>query len=315
MDGMLLSGDYISGGKAAARLGTSRTAVFKHMNCLRKQGYDIESRRGKGYRIVPRFDGLLPLEVRMKLRSSLFGGTVITLPSTGSSQEYLRKLAEEGADAGTIVVALCQNAGKGRMGRQWFSPEGGLWLSLLLRPNIPLREIHKLPLLFGVSVSSALDRFGVETRLKWPNDLLVGGKKICGILMEISAQPERVEYVLVGIGVNANFHVQELPQDLRSSSASILDLLGKCVDRAELLSSILEKSEALYAEAERSGFAEVINAWRSRSCTLGHRVLLQLPKGTVSGTARELNEDGSLLVDSEGGPVSIYAGDLTLLTS
>lgn len=310
---MLLSGDYVSGGEAASRLGISRTAVFKRVNRLREEGYVIDSRHGKGYRLMPRFDGLLPLEVRLKARSRLFGGNMITLPAAGSSQDHLRKLAGEGAPPGTVVIALHQSAGKGRMGRRWFSPQGGLWFSLLLRPQFPLGEIYKLTLLFGVSVSSALQQFGVETGLKWPNDVMAGGRKICGILTEVSAQPERVEYVLVGIGVNANFHVWELPEDLRSSSTSVLEVIGKKVDRAELLGRILEQSEALYAGAERDGFTAVMDAWRSRSCTLGRRVLVRLPRGIVSGTALALNGDGSLLVEGEGGRVSVYAGDLTLL--
>ena len=312
LDDMLVQGP-VSGQEIASRLGISRTAVFKHIDCLRRQGYVIESRKGKGYRLLPRFDGLLPLEVLSRTGSRIFGCQAITLASASSTQDCLRTLASEGAPHGTVVIAMEQSAGKGRIGRRWFSPRGGLWFSLLLRPRIPLRDICALPLLFGVSVSSALEPL-LETSLKWPNDVLCcGGKKICGILTEVSAEPERLDYALVGIGVNSNFSTNDLPEDVRSRSASTLDVLGKKIDRAELLDRILLLSEELYKEAESRGFAGIIERWRSRSCMLGHEVTISSLNQTIAGRAVDINADGSLLVETEEGKVSVYCGDATVI--
>ena len=303
----------MSGQEAAERLGVSRTAVFKRISILRKQGYVIESAVGKGYKLSPRFDGLLPLEIRSKNKSKVFGREVVTKESVDSTQNCLRGLAEKGAPEGTVVVALEQTAGKGRMERRWSSPRGGLWFSLLLRPRIPLGEIYKLTLLFGASVSLALEPFNIKSLIKWPNDLLFEDKKLCGILTETSAEPERLTYVLVGIGVNANFSVRQLPEELRERSTSTYDILGKNIDRAELLGRILEKSEELYSEAGKSGFAPIIESWRRRSCTLGRKVMVKSIKETLKGLAVDLNDDGSLLLETGKKRVSVYSGDVTFL--
>jgi BirA family biotin operon repressor/biotin-[acetyl-CoA-carboxylase] ligase len=310
IDDLLIEGTFISGEEIARKVGVSRTAVFKHIRLLRRDGYSIESVRGKGYRLLPRFDGLLPLEVRVKARSTTFGKNLITLRCVDSTQDYGRKVANAGAPEGTVVVALEQKAGKGRMRRTWSSPRGGLWFTLLLRPSIPMRELYKLTLLFGVSVARALESYGLKPYLKWPNDVLVDGKKICGILLEISGEPDRVDYVLVGIGLNVNFSSRDLPDDIHSSSTSIYDALNRRVDRADLLCRILEDSEHLYLSAIKEGFQNVINAWRLMSCTIGRTVTVQSFGTSISGRAVDIDDDGSLIVKTKEGLKKIYSGDV-----
>jgi BirA family biotin operon repressor/biotin-[acetyl-CoA-carboxylase] ligase len=310
IDDLLIEGTFISGEEIARKVGVSRTAVFKHIRLLRRDGYSIESVRGKGYRLLPRFDGLLPLEVRVKARSTTFGKELITLRCVDSTQDYGRKVANAGAPEGTVVVALEQKAGKGRMRRTWSSPRGGLWFTLLLRPSIPMSELYKLTLLFGVSVARALDSYGLKPYLKWPNDVLVDGKKICGILLEISGEPDRVDYVLVGIGLNVNFSSRDLPDDIHSSSTSIYDALNRRVDRADLLCRILEDSEHLYLSAIKEGFQNVINAWRLMSCTIGRTVTVQSFGTSISGRAVDIDDDGSLIVKTKEGLKKVYSGDV-----
>lgn len=310
IDDLLIEGTFVSGEEIARKVGVSRTAVFKHIRLLRRDGYSIESVRGKGYRLLPRFDGLLPLEVRVKARSTTFGKDLITLKCVDSTQDYGRKVANAGAPEGTVVVALEQKAGKGRMRRTWSSPRGGLWFTLLLRPSVPMRELYKLTLLFGVSVARALESYGLKPYLKWPNDVLVDGKKICGILLEISGEPDRVDYVLVGIGLNVNFSSRDLPDDIHSSSTSIYDALNRRVDRADLLCRILEDSEHLYLSAIKEGFQKVINAWRSMSCTIGRTVTVQSFGTSISGRAVDIDDDGSLIVKTKEGLKKIYSGDV-----
>jgi len=310
IDDLLIEGTFVSGEEIAHKVGVSRTAVFKHIRLLRRDGYSIESVQGKGYRLLPRFDGLLPLEVRAKARSATFGNDIITLGCVDSTQDYGRKMANMDAPEGAVVVALEQKQGKGRMRRTWSSPRGGLWFTLLLRPSISMRELYKLSLLFGVSVARALESYGLKPYLKWPNDVLVNGKKICGILLEISGEPDRVEYVLVGIGLNVNFSSRNLPDNIRSSSTSIYDALNRQVDRADLLCRILEDSEHLYLSAAKKGFQKVINAWRSMSCTIGQTVTVQSFRTSISGRAVDIDEDGSLIIETKKGLKRVYSGDV-----
>jgi len=307
---LLIKGEF-SGQSAASMLGISRTAVFKHIQRLRGDGYCIEA-GPSGYRLVPRFDGLLPLEIRSKLQTERFGRDVFTLEQTDSTQNYARAIAEGGAAEGTIVVALEQGVGKGRMGRAWASPKGGLWFSVLLRPSIAVAELHKLSLLFGVAVAEGLGAMGLDARLKWPNDVLIGGKKVCGILLETSAESDRVSHVIAGIGINANFSSRTLSAFFSSRSATILDLLGRRIDRAGLLADVLLSAERLYYGASNDGFSRVLDQWRSLSCTIGNQVAVSLFGRSVTGLAVGVSDDGSLMVQTEGGIEKIYAGDVTL---
>lgn len=301
----------MSGSRLAKEASISRTAIFKQVQTLRARGYRIESHRAKGYRLVPRFDGLLPLEVAMKTRSNTFGREVTTLEKVDSTQNALRRIAEEGGVEGSIVIALEQTQGKGRLGREWLSPRGGLWFSLLLRPNLPPTELHKLTLLFGLAVGISLEGLGLEPWLRWPNDVLLGGRKVCGILMEVSAQPERIDYVLVGIGVNANFSIPLLGRGLAPRSATLMDALGRKVDRAALLSSILEASEGLYSKATSEGFGDVIEAWKARSCTIGKKVTVNTLSGTLQGIAQDLDPNGFLVVrQPDGRLTTVQSGDV-----
>lgn len=296
----------------AKKAGISRTAVFKRVRAMRAAGYVIEASKGRGYRLVPRFDGLLPLEIRMRSRSKHFGASIVVMDCVDSTQNHLRNLALSGAPEGTVVVALEQTSGKGRMGRSWSSPRGGLWFSLLLRPSLQLRDLPKLTLLFGVVVAEAVEDLGVKTCLKWPNDLLAGGKKMCGILMETSAEPDRVEYVLVGVGINANFPITSLPEEVRSKSTTLSEALGKKVDRCGLIARILELSEGLYREAQVEGFDNILNSWRSRSCTTGRNVTVISFGNVLKGTDIGIDEEGSLLLETESGLVRVHSGDVIL---
>lgn len=263
--------------------------------------------------MVPRFDGLLPLEVMTRLSSRVFGSEVFTLEKVDSTQNSLRRIAEGGEREGTIVIAMEQTHGKGRLGREWLSPKGGLWFSLLLRPKLPPTELHKLTLLFGLAVAKSFERLGLDPHLRWPNDVLIGGSKVCGILMEVSAEPERINYVLVGIGVNANFSAPLLGGDLSERSATLMDALGRKVDRTLLLASILGESERLYDEAISGGFEVIIREWKERSCTIGSRVTVTSSGKPLKGVAEDLDQNGFLAVKlADGSLISVSSGDVQI---
>ena len=313
----IISMSFISGEQAAKADGISRVAIFKHVSRLRREGYKIESAMGRGYLLVPRFDGLLPMEIKARIGSDknkhLFGGEVITLDCTDSTQKCLRGLAEGGAKEGTVVISQEQGEGRGRMGRGWSSPRGGLWFSILLRPSIPVEDLHKLSLLFGLAVSLALDRLGFQTVLKWPNDVLAEGRKICGVLTEASIEPDNVDYVIVGIGVNVNFSSDSLPNGIRAGAISTFDITGKKADRAELLCSILRESERLYIEASKTGFEAIIDGWKKRLNTIGRMVSVASPAGNYYGRAVSIDSNGFLVVETEKGKICVSSGDVAIL--
>lgn len=307
----MAEGKFFSGSAAASQTGVSRAAVSKQIARLRAKGYNIESVRGRGYLLVPRFDGLLPLEILARLRTRVLGRNPVLLDAVDSTQNFLRGLAEKGAAEGTLVVALEQRSGKGRASRHWSSPPGGLWFSLLLRPSLPMRQVSLLTLMFGVAVARSLMLQGIPASLKWPNDVLVRGRKICGILLEASSDPERVEYVTAGIGLNVNFSTADLPEGIRESAVSTLDILGRRLDRAELLSTILMNAEAMY-ERLPSSIGEILEGWRLFSSTLGSPVKISSYGRVVEGRALDIAEDGALLVETEGGVERVYSGDVTV---
>ncbi|MEM2525204.1 MAG: biotin--[acetyl-CoA-carboxylase] ligase [Candidatus Methanomethylicaceae archaeon] len=303
---------FISGEEIAKKLNISRVAVHKYIQKLRSQGYVIEGVCGKGYRLIPRPDGLLPLELKIRLNTKIFGKEIITLETIDSTQNFIKKLAEEGAPEGTLVIALEQKSGKGRMNRQWHSPKGGLWFSILLRPPFLPKEMYKLTLLFGVAVAKSLKIYGLEPYLKWPNDVLINNKKICGILLEGSTEADRIEYIAVGIGINANFLVDSLPEDVRKNATSIFEILNKKIDRAELLCEILKNSESLYLYAIKNGFSHIISLWKSLSL-FDKMVEIRLFNESIRGIAIDIDEDGALILNENGKIRKIYSGDVIFI--
>ncbi|WP_150273585.1 biotin--[acetyl-CoA-carboxylase] ligase [Paenibacillus tepidiphilus] len=233
-----------------------------------------------------------------------------------STQEEARKLAECDAPEGTTVMAEEQTGGRGRMGRKWHSPAGkGIWMSIVLRPELPLAATPQLTLLAGVAVCTAIRReTGVEAGIKWPNDLLAGGRKICGILVESALREGGLHYAIAGIGISANLAVDDYPEELRSVATSLLIESGKQVDRTRLAEAVLAELEAWYRLYLREGFAPVREAWQSLSVTLGRRILCGTPENRGEGLAVGLDENGALLLQNEDGEiVSVLSGEIKII--
>ncbi len=230
-----------------------------------------------------------------------------------STQDRARQLAQDSAPEGTVVTATTQTDGRGRLGRIWVSPGGGLWFSLVLRPRVSPAEAPALNLLAAVAVTEALRSVtGLEAGIKWPNDVLVEGRKLAGILMEMKTGSDGIEYVLVGVGVNANIDPAVMPSDLRLPVATILGETGRQTDLENLLDTILA-SFWTYYENWPNHRAGVLSRWRELSVTLGRRVTISSAGRTVTGSARDINSDGSLIVvDAAGAALTVHAGDLTL---
>ncbi|HPZ71966.1 MAG TPA: biotin--[acetyl-CoA-carboxylase] ligase [Peptococcaceae bacterium] len=308
-------GAYLSGAELSRRLNISRTAVWKHIKSLKDDGYSIAASPRRGYCLLAKPDILAVPEIKSGLTTRVFGQKVSFFPQLDSTNEEAKRLAAAGAPEGTVVVAEQQLQGKGRLGRSWISPPGlGLWFSLILRPPLLPARAAQLTLVSAVAVGRALRvATGLPFALKWPNDVLLDGKKVCGILTELSAEIEKINYVIVGIGLNVHQKPGDFPPELRERALSLKMATGRFFRRAELLRKILAHYEELYFAYLEQGFPMVLQVWRELNCTLGKEVSVTTTEGSFRGTALELSEGGCLLVRKASGEiVKIMAGDVTL---
>lgn len=305
---------YISGEEIAERLGVSRTAVWKHIKELRRAGYDIVSQSRSGYALRGTPDVLTPAELVPLLKDSLFGTNILYHEETRSTNEDAKVAANDGAPDGTLVVTEFQGTGHGRLARGWFCPKGeGVLFSVILRPTSFLpQEAPKCTLLAAVAVARAIRSLGLDVGIKWPNDILADGKKLVGILTEMSAEMERIHYIVIGIGINVNIMADEFTPDIRDTATSLAILAGHAVDRRQLLVAILREMETLYRAVQDEGFAPVFDAWRALSVTLGQDVRVLGVGETFEGRAADIDETGALLVDTSEGRRRVLAGDVSI---
>jgi len=308
------SGQFVSGAEISRKLGVSRTAIWKHVRKLEAEGYVIEAAPRNGYRLVERPCRLSPAGLSAKLATRVFGRRLQVLDAVPSTQDVVRELAEAGAPEGTLVLAEQQTRGRGRMGRAWVSPPGkGVWMSLLLRPRVPLPLAPQLTMLAAVALCRGLGRIApLPIGIKWPNDLLVEGRKISGILLESAAEDERLKHVVVGIGISVNLEAEDFPPEVRAKAVSLRMALGRPLDRTDVVAAVMEEFETLYELYDGQGFGPIRSLWEARSATLHRRVRLETPQGTVEGTAEALDELGGLRIRRDDGTLhTVYTGELT----
>ena len=309
---LLRQGGCISGEELGQALGISRTAVWKHITALRREGYRIESSPGKGYSLVSVPDSLLPEEIKAGLRTNLLGRQIAYHRELTSTQDAARALAAQGANEGTIVIAETQAAGRGRIGRGWASPPGGIYLSIILRPAIKPSEALRFPLIAVVAAAQAIEQLtGLKPQLKWPNDIIVAGRKGGGILTEMSAEMDRVNYIVIGMGINVN--TESFPDEIRGIATSLRAECGKEVSRVQLVQDILAQLESLYQVFQVSGFAAIRERWKALSNTIGARVSIRGEREQVEGEAIDIDEDGALILRKANGALErVIAGDVLL---
>jgi BirA family biotin operon repressor/biotin-[acetyl-CoA-carboxylase] ligase len=303
---------FLSGEEVSRRVGVSRAAIWKHIEELRQEGYEIEARPRIGYRLVHRPDRIAPEEIVPHLNTRYFGREIRYEVSTPSTQLLAHQWAREGGREGALVIAEEQTLGRGRLGRQWHSPpRTGIWMSLILRPPIPLAQAPHLTLLASVGVHRAVERFtGLPVRIKWPNDLLVHGKKVCGILTELRGEQDQIHYVVLGIGINVNAKEEHFPPELREIATSLAIAAGKSIHRAPLAATILEELERVYEQYLNEGFTPIRTAWEERAGMLGETITARTPKGTVQGVAERLDESGALLIRTRQGMVPVFSAEI-----
>ncbi|HVP27046.1 MAG TPA: biotin--[acetyl-CoA-carboxylase] ligase [Candidatus Bathyarchaeia archaeon] len=252
------------------------------------------------------------------LQTKRLGRNIFFCHKVGSTNEWVKELALFGATEGTVAIAETQTAGHGRQGREWFSPAGGLWFSVVLRPKLHASEAVKLVFVSGLAVAEVLsEKYGFSVETKWPNDVLIDGRKICGILAEMNMKDEKVNYAIVGVGVNVNFNADKVfPQEMTKTATSLETELGKKVSLEDLFRALLEKLETVYDSFIKKGFAPILASWKKYAGFLGSQVEVRSGDEKFSGLAVDVDEDGSLVVRLEDGSLKHFVyGDVSQRSS
>ncbi|MEY8353696.1 biotin--[acetyl-CoA-carboxylase] ligase [Lachnospiraceae bacterium 54-53] len=307
------SSGYLSGQELCERFGVSRTAVWKVIRQLEEEGYQIEAVRNKGYHLIDSCDIMTKTEIESCIRG-VFGRQVDYHPAIDSTNTRAKRLAEEGAPSGTLVVADCQNAGKGRRGRAWVSPSGkNVFMSIILRPDILPSSASMLTLVAALAVYEGIRKAtGLSGAIKWPNDIVAGGKKLCGILTEMSAELEGIHYVVVGIGINAN--MEEFPEEVEQTATSLFLETGQKVRRSRLIAAVMEAFEQYYEEFISQGdLSGLISVYNKHMANAGKEVRVLDPAGDYTGRALGINGKGELLVELQSGEVRhVISGEVSV---
>lgn len=308
------AGGYVSGQELCEKLGVSRTAVWKHIKALEGEGYQIDGVKNRGYCLIETPDTINAREIHGYLHTKWLGHTLHIEDSVDSTNNWAKRLAEDGAPHGTVTIADEQTAGKGRRGRSWVTPKGAAAaFSLLLRPDMPPERASMLTLVKGLSVAQAISSlYNLDARIKWPNDVVVSNKKICGILTEMSAQVDYINYIVIGTGINTN--LKQFPEEICDKATSLLIETESKAMRAELIGTVLERFENNYEIFSRTwDLTDLLDDYNRVLVNLNAEVRVLEPKNEYTGIARGINTMGELLVERETGQIArVYAGEVSV---
>jgi BirA family biotin operon repressor/biotin-[acetyl-CoA-carboxylase] ligase len=306
----------VSGAQLAEELKISRAAIWSRIEDLRKIGFDISASPHFGYKITGEPDALIADDLLARLgKTKVIGRDIHVFEETTSTNDVIEKFAHDGVKEGVVVFAESQTKGRGRLGRKWMSPNRkGLWFSILLRPDLRPQEATQLTVASATALRRAIEAVtDLKAEIKWPNDLLIGGKKVVGILTEMSAEVDRVRHVILGIGVDVNQDAAEFPAELRKIATSLKIETGKEICRAELATEILRELDFDYARICGGKFSQLADEWEAGCATIGKNVSVQMGVRQIHGCAEALDDYGALLVRTEHGHLErIIGGDVTL---
>lgn len=304
---------YVSGQDLCNKFGVSRTAVWKAIKQLKEAGYEIEAVPNKGYHIVSAPDLMNKVELESIRNTTWAGQEIYYYDVTDSTNIRAKELAEEGHPSGTLVVADCQESGRGRRGRSWDSPSGtGIFMTLLLKPEMNPNHASMLTLVAAMAVARAISKCAdTEALIKWPNDIVIGGKKICGILTEMSAQFDFINHIVIGIGINV--HNEHFPEEIAETASSILLQTGIRIRRAELIEQILEQFEHYYAIfMETEDLSGLVKEYNSILVNMNKSVRVLDPKEPFEGKAMGITKKGELIVDTWESRKMVSSGEVSV---
>lgn len=257
-------------------------------------------------------DEFFPKKVKKNLKTKVLGKKFYYFEEVDSTNHIAKELAKEGVTEGTVVISETQKTGRGRLDRKWISPSGGLWFSIILRPKVSLKKAPLVTLLTGVAVAKVIRQMGLDAKIKWPNDVLINKKKVCGILTEIGTGLNAIEYIIVGIGINVNIDCALFPVEFKEKTTSLKEELNTNISRVDLMKSFLMELEHFYDLFNNQKFDRLLSEWKSLSETLFKNVRISTPTEEIEGKAIDINSDGSLILElSDGSIKTILAGDCT----
>lgn len=304
---------YVSGQELCNKFGVSRTAVWKAINQLKENGYEIEAVQNKGYHLLSAPDVMDSTELESIHATDWAGCEIYYFDSIDSTNTKAKELAEEGHPGGTLVVADRQTAGKGRRGRSWESPSGiGIFMTLMLKPEINPNNASMLTLVAAMATTRAIRRVtGVPAMIKWPNDIVMNGKKVCGILTEMSAQFDYINHIVIGIGINV--HNEEFPEEIAQTASSLYVESGQHIHRASLIEAFLEEFEDVYAEYLKTEDMEgLVKEYDSMLVNRGRQVRVLDPKEPFEGKAKGITKKGELIVDTWESRKLVSSGEVSV---
>ena len=303
------NGGYVSGEEISKELGVSRAAVWKHIKKLRELGYEIESKTNEGYKLIKTPDRQIQFELERMLNTKIIGHKILFLEEVDSTNNKAKQIALDSQD-GDVVVSETQHSGRGRRGREWHSPKGGIYISFILKPNISPERAPQITLLSSVALVETLNsmKSKMNAKIKWPNDILISGRKISGILTELSSDMEKINYVVVGIGINLNTDLEDLPE----KAASLKVEMGQEISVKLFLKSFFERYDIVYQEYLDNGIDQIIEKWKKNSDTLGKNVKIIGINETYDGLAKDIDENGALILKTKEKEIKVYSGDVSL---
>lgn len=308
---------FHSGKALSEHIGCSRMAIWKHIEELRENGYRIESKHRKGYRLLSEVDPIDIIEWNSRLNTQKIGRELRYFPVTESTQVIAHQLARSGHPEGTCVLADRQTGGRGRLGRKWHAPAGaGIWASFILRPDLPLESISQMTLVMAAAVAKTFASFGFDPEIKWPNDILINGKKVCGILTELQGDLDRVKYMIIGIGINVDQRAEEFDAEISERATSLyLVNAHKTPKRSTLFVELCKQIEALYQLYLEHGFTPIRTIWESYALTSKNYVKVNTHQASFVGRMKGITEKGVLIVEDESGELhEIVSADIEIYT-
>jgi BirA family biotin operon repressor/biotin-[acetyl-CoA-carboxylase] ligase len=307
--------EYLSGQDLSDVLRISRVAVWKHIKKIRELGYKIESKQKLGYRLESNTDMLLPWEIIAGLKTEVFGKKAYYFDSIDSTQNQAMKMALDEANNGTVIIAEKQTSGKGRLGRKWISPKGGIWLSIILRPKFDISVITLFPIAAALALSNAIEKtLNIKSELKWPNDITIKGKKVAGMLVDASIESNKIENLILGVGINFDVDIKQIEKTLKGTpnfyGVASLSEQNKTVKPISLVQSFLMELEQIYNLLNVGDTRKIIRNWTRKSSTIGQNIELNTEDGKIKGKAIKIDDDGALVISENKKNRRITSGDI-----
>ena len=302
-------GDYVSGEEISKEIGISRAAVWKHIKKLRELDYEIDSKTNEGYKLIKSPEKQIEFELERLLETKIIGKKILFFEEVDSTNNKAKQIAL-GENEGTVVISEMQTSGRGRRGREWYSPKGGVYVSFVLKPNVSPEKASQLTLVSSLALVETLNSMdnNLNAKIKWPNDILISGKKISGILTELSADVEKINYIVVGVGINLNTEKEILPEN----GTSLKIEMKEEVSIKLFLKSFLEHYDSIYQEYINGKIDLIIERWKNNSDTLGKKVKIIGINETFEGLAKDIDENGALILQTKEKEIKVYSGDVSL---